>query len=266
MNPTDQDLSTEHTVSDTKSNGWVRWVVFGVAALVVITGYFQFRDHLNLSNLADSEGQLRGYQQQNPLLVYVVAFLIYTLATGASLPGAAALTLVSAWYFGFWRGLVFVSFASTTGATLAFLISRHVFRTSLMRKFESRLRAFDKALAKEGPFYLFTLRLIPAVPFFVINAVMGLTQMPVRVFWWVSQLGMLPGTAVYVYAGSQFPNLKTLSEQGATGILSPGLIAAFVALGLFPLVVRKAMARLRPSAVVSKSPVADTDSGPVEPS
>lgn len=263
MHSTDQDTETEDSQSTlpaapSKSTGWVRLVLFGIVAAIAVAGYFQYGSKLSLSNLAEYENQLRNYQKQNPVLVYVVALAVYSLATGASLPGAAALTLVSGWYFGFWRGLVFVSFASTTGATLAFLTSRHVFRASLKQKFSSRLAKFDQALETEGPFYLFTLRLIPAVPFFVINAVMGLTQMPVRTFWWVSQMGMLPGTAVFVYAGSQFPNLKTLSEKGASGILSPGLIAAFVALGLFPLLVRKVMNAHRPETADSTSTVSES--------
>lgn len=239
------DLTESDFESQPKSRLWVRLLLLGLVAGAIVVVWFQFRDRLNLEQLVQYETDLRSYQRNHPVLVYGIAFAIYSFATGASLPGAAVLTLVSGWYFGFWRALLFVSFASTTGATLAFLISRHVLRAALVQKFSSRLQSFDRALETEGAFYLFTLRLIPAVPFFVINAVMGLTKMPVRTFWWVSQLGMLPGTAVYVYAGSQFPDLKSLSEKGAAGILSPGLVTAFVALGLFPLIVRKLMTRVR---------------------
>ncbi|MEP3480511.1 MAG: TVP38/TMEM64 family protein [Fuerstiella sp.] len=261
MNSTDQDPSVADapeldSVEIKKTSGAIRLVVFAIVVAIGGIAYYQYGDRLSLSNLAEYENQLRSYREQNPVLVYVIAFTVYSLATGASLPGAAALTLFCGWYFGFWRGLLFVSFASSAGATLAFLASRYVLRASLIQKFSSRLEKFDQALETEGAFYLFTLRLIPAVPFFVINAVMGLTQMPTRTFWWVSQIGMLPGTAVFVYAGSQFPNLQTLAEKGPSGILSPGLITAFVALGLFPWVIRKVMSRFRPK-------VADASSEPV---
>ena len=157
------------------------------------------------------------------------------------------MTLVIGWYFGFARGLILVSFASTAGATLAFLLSRYFLRDTIQNKFGDKLASFNESLKREGAFYLFSLRLIPAVPFFVINVVMGLTPVKTPTFWWVSQLGMLPGTAVFVYAGSQFPDLKTLAEKGPGGILTPQLIAAFVVLGLFPLVVKKLMAKLSPS-------------------
>lgn len=263
MNSTDQDSSVPDapepsSVATKKPNGAIRLVIFAIIVAIGGVAYYQYGDQLSLSNLAEYENQLRSYREQNPVLVYVIAFTVYSLATGASLPGAAALTLFSAWYFGFWRGLLFVSFASSAGATLAFLTSRYVLRASLMQKFSSHLEKFDQALETEGPFYLFTLRLIPAVPFFVINAVMGLTQMPTRTFWWVSQIGMLPGTAVFVYAGSQFPNLQTLAEKGPSGILSPGLIAAFVALGLFPWVIRKVMSKFRPKVTDGASPESDT--------
>lgn len=138
-----------------------------------------------------------------------------------------------------------MSFASTLGATLAFLLSRFLLRASIQERFGDRLRAFNDSLEREGPFYLFTLRLIPAVPFFVINAVMGLTPVRTRTFWWISQLGMLPGTVVYVYAGSSVPNLRLLAEDGINAVFSPSqmlqIIGAFALLGLFPLIVRYAM-------------------------
>ncbi len=197
---------------------------------------------LTLAHLAEQEAQLRSFQQQHPFLVYGVAFLVYVAVTGLSLPGAAAMTLVFGWYFGFWRAIVLVSFASTTGATLAFLLSRFLFRDAIQRRFGERLQSFNQALEKEGPFFLFTLRLIPAVPFFVINAVMGLTPIRARTFWWVSQLGMFPGTIVYVYAGSRVPHLRQLADEGIQAVFSPSqltqLLVAFALLGIFPFIVR----------------------------
>ena len=124
--------------------------------------------------------------------------------------------------------MVLISFASTTGATIAFLLSRYLFRSAIQEKFGKRLLRFNEALQREGPFYLFTLRLIPAIPFFVINVVMGLTPLKTFTYWWVSQLGMLPATFVYVYAGSSVPTLAQLAERGTSGILTPRILGALV--------------------------------------
>lgn len=221
--------------------------VFSGVVIAALVAYSQFGDWLSVDRLAQHETSLRDYQVQHPVLVFAFAFAIYVAVTGLSLPGAAVLTLVVGWYFGLASGVVLVSFASTTGATLAFLLSRYLFRDTIESKFGEKLRAFNENLQRDGAFYLFTLRLIPAVPFFVINAVMGLTPMKTRTFWWVSQLGMLAGTAVYVYAGSTFPSLKSLAENGASGILTPQLFAAFIALGTFPILSKKALSALRPS-------------------
>lgn len=219
-----------------------------VAGLIIIALVF-FRDDLKLENLARHEAQLKQLQAEHPLLVYGAAFAIYVAVTGLSLPGAAGMTLVYGWYFGFLRALVLVSFASTAGATVAFLLSRYLFREAIQQKFGQRLTTFNEALQREGAFYLFTLRLIPAVPFFVINVVMGLTSLPTRTFWWVSQLGMLAGTAVFVYAGSQVPDLQTLSDEGAKAVFSGNqlfqIAIALALLGLFPITVKKIMQRVR---------------------
>jgi uncharacterized membrane protein YdjX (TVP38/TMEM64 family) len=210
------------------------------------TAYWKFGDALSLQALAEKEAGLRQFQAEHPVLIYGLAFLVYVAVTGLSLPGATAMTLIIGWFFGMGRGLVLVSFASTAGATLAFLFSRFLLRDTIQRRFGDRLRHFNEALRREGAFYLFTLRLIPVVPFFVINLVMGLTPLKTGTFWWVSQVGMLPGTLVYIYAGSAVPSLQTLADQGARGILTPQMLTAFVLLGLFPLIVKKLMARFRP--------------------
>lgn len=237
-------------------SGWkttVRVVVLVLTAVVITAAYLAFGDTLTLKNLAQHEAALRDFQRQYPLLVYGIAFLIYVAVTGISLPGATALTLTFSWYFGFLRGLILISFASTAGATVAFLLSRFIFRDAIQNRFGGRLARFNHALESEGPFFLFTLRLIPAVPFFVINAVMGLTPIRAKTFWWVSQLGMLPGTAVYVYAGSSVPSLQTLAEGGLTAVFSPGrltqIFIAFVLLGTFPLIARFVMKRISPTRV-----------------
>lgn len=225
--------------------GLRKLAVFVVAAGLAIFGYTQFGDALTLEKLATEEARLREFQQQNPVAVYGIAFVIYVSVTGLSLPGATVLTLAFAWYFGFVSGLLLVSLASTSGATLAFLLSRYLLRDSLQNRFGDRLAAFNDNLNREGAFYLFSLRLIPVAPFFVINAVMGLTGLRTRTFWWVSQVGMLPGTIVFVYTGSRFPDLASLAERGASGILSIELLIAFVVLGLFPITVKKLMARFK---------------------
>ncbi|MCH8841029.1 MAG: TVP38/TMEM64 family protein, partial [Planctomycetes bacterium] len=172
-------------------------------------------------------------------------------------PGATAMTLLVGWYFQFFPGVILVSFASTLGATIAFLLSRYLFREGIQHKFGDKLKSFNAALDREGALYLFTLRLVPLVPFFVINVVMGLTRIRTWTFWWVSQLGMLAGTTVFVYAGSSVPDLKTLSEQGAKAVFSPAqltqLTIAFVLLGLFPLAVKFVMKRLVTSASPSEN-------------
>jgi len=227
------------------SNALRKMIVLLLVVSAVIIAYTQFGDALSLEKLAQQESQLREFQQQHPVLVYGIAFLIYVLVTGLSLPGAAVLTLLYGWYFGLIPGVVVVSFASTAGATLAFLLSRFLFRDTIQQRFGERLVKFNESLEREGPFFLFTLRLIPAVPFFVINAVMGLTPIRTRTFWWVSQLGMLAGTFVYVYAGSSVPSLKTLADEGVNAVFSPAqltqIVIAFALLGLFPLAVRWSM-------------------------
>ncbi len=247
--PNEMSDSTRHRdepVSRTKDGGvWTKVLVFAVVLLAVVIGYTVFGDALRLSSLAEQESRLRALQTERPLLVYGAALAIYVVVTGLSLPGATALTLVYGWYFGLWRGTLIVSFASTAGATLAFLLSRFLFRDAIRRRFHARLQEFDESFAREGPFFLFALRLIPAVPFFVINVVMGLTPIRTWTYWWVSQLGMLPGTIVYVYAGSSVPSLRTLADQGISAVFTPAqltrILIAFAALAVFPLAVRYAM-------------------------
>ena len=229
------------------SFGWGKGLILMVLLIVMGSLYWVFDDWLTLENLATQEMQLRGYQEIYPVAVWTIAFLIYVVVTGLSLPGAAVLSLVYAWYFGFWKALVLISFASTLGATLAFLLSRYLFRDAIQNRFGERLKSFNENLEREGAFYLFTLRLIPAIPFFIINLVMGLTPMRTWTFWWVSQVGMLAGTCVFVWAGSSVPSLHELAEKGAGGILSFELVAAFVLLGLFPIVAKKLLATFRAS-------------------
>ncbi|QDV25521.1 TVP38/TMEM64 family protein [Aureliella helgolandensis] len=212
-------------------------VLFGAGVL-----FWLMRGVLSLQYLASQEAQLRAWQTDAPILAATVAVFVYVTVTGLSLPGAAVLTLVCGWYFGFWQGLLIVSFGSTGGAMVAFLISRYFLRDWIQSQMQDRLGRINDAFDREGAFYLFTLRLVPAVPFFVINVVMGLTKIRATTFWWVSQLGMLPGTAAYVYAGSTVPSLQSLADQGAGSILSGQMILAFAILGILPLAIKKIMA------------------------
>ena len=201
----------------------------GLGLLVVLFFAADLDRYFTLEQLKTSQAQFVTWQAVHPWLFAISYFLIYVLITALSLPGAAILTLAGGAMFGLWQGLVLVSFASSLGATLAFLASRYLFRSSIEQRFSQQLTAINQGIGKEGAFYLFTLRLVPLFPFFIINLLMGLTQLPTRTFYWVSQVGMLAGTIVYVNAGTQLAQITSLST-----ILSPGLILSFSVLGLFP--------------------------------
>jgi pyruvate/2-oxoglutarate dehydrogenase complex dihydrolipoamide dehydrogenase (E3) component/uncharacterized membrane protein YdjX (TVP38/TMEM64 family) len=203
---------------------------------VAVTAFFLFpvEQYLSLDALKTRQAALEAYQRSHPWQMALGFFVIYVIVTGLSLPGAAIMTLAGGAIFGLLWGTVIVSFASTIGATLAFLVSRFLLRALVQERFGERLKAINAGVAKDGKFYLFTLRLVPAFPFFVINLAMGLTPIRTWTYYWVSQVGMIPGTIVYVNAGTQLAAIETLA-----GILSPGLIASFTLLGLFPLIARK---------------------------
>lgn len=229
-----------------------RWLV-GLVLLVAVAAGWWYRDALRLEALARQEGQLRALVESRFWVAVAVAFVVYVVVTALALPAATGMSLVIGWLFGFWRGTLLVSIASTCGATCSFLLSRYVLGERLQARYAERLATFNAALEREGVFYLFSLRLIPFVPFFVVNLVMGLTRMRVRTFWWVSQLGMLPGTCVYLWAGSSFGSLDALAKQGWRGIVTPQLAAAFVTLGLFPLIVRRIVAWWRRERVATSA-------------
>ncbi|ADZ93056.1 FAD-dependent oxidoreductase [Marinomonas mediterranea] len=202
----------------------------------VITGFFYFDLHhlLTFSGLKSGLSEFQEWLDASPLLVAGGYFVLYVLVTALSLPGAAVMTLAAGALFGLWWGLLLVSFASTIGATLAFLVSRYLLRDSIQAKFGDRLKAINEGVEKDGAFYLFTLRLVPVFPFFLINLLMGLTTLKAATFYWVSQIGMLAGTIVYVNAGTQLAQL-----EGLSGILSPALLGSFALLGIFPLIAKK---------------------------
>ena len=209
-------------------------LVLGVAVIVICFFALDLNQYMTLSYLKDSRANFQALYQTHPLSVLGTYFAIYVLVVTLNLPGAAVMTLAGGALFGFVTGLVVVSFASSLGATLACFVARYLFQDWVQATFKDRLAKVNQGIEQEGSFYLFTLRLIPIIPFFAINLVMGLTRMRLWRFYWVSQVGMLPGTAVYVNAGKELGQIRVLGD-----ILSPGMIISFVLLGLFPLVTKK---------------------------
>jgi len=211
-----------------------------LAALVAAFFLFDLGQYLTLDYVKSRQAAFDAFYADNPLLCILGYMAVYILVTALSLPGALVMTLAGGALLGFWAGLLAVSFASTIGATLAFLVSRFVLRDWVQGRFGGRLRPINAGVEREGAFYLFSLRLVPVFPFFVINLVMGLTPIKTSVYYLVSQVGMLPGTMVYVNAGTQLGQI-----QGLSGILSPGLLLSFALLGIFPLAAKKLLSHLK---------------------
>jgi len=209
-------------------------VVTVLVGLVVIFKALGLGQYLTLSYVKASQEKFAALYADHRLLVIAAYMMIYIVVTSLSLPGAAVMTLAGGALFGLWLGTLVVSFASTIGATLACFVSRFVLRDWVQHKFSDKLKTVNEGIEREGALYLLTLRLIPVFPFWLINLVMGLTKMPLRTFYWVSQVGMLAGTVVYVNAGKELAKIDSLS-----GILSPGLILSLVLLGIFPIAAKK---------------------------
>ncbi len=209
-------------------------LLIAIAAAIALFFVFDLGQYFSLAYIKSKQAQIAAFQQAHPWQTAGAFFAIYVAVTGLSLPGAAIMTLAAGAVFGLAWGTLIVSFASSIGATLAFLASRFLFRDAVQRKLGDRLRAINAGVEREGAFYLFTLRLVPVFPFFVINLVMGLTPIKTWTFYWVSQIGMLLGTIVYVNAGTQLAQIDSLR-----GILSPGLLISFALLGVFPLLAQK---------------------------
>ena len=208
-------------------------VIAVIVMLVVAFLWFDLDRYLDLEQLKSRQADIDAFYHENPLAVLAAYFIAYVAITGVSLPGAAIMTLAGGAVFGLLWGTVVVSFASTLGATIAFIVSRYILREGIQRRYGDRLKAINAGIERDGAFYLFTMRLVPAFPFFIINLVMGLTPMRILTFAFVSQIGMLPGTIVYVNAGTQLARIESLQ-----GILSPALIGSFVLLGVFPLIAK----------------------------
>ncbi len=214
-------------------------VIIIILAIVFVALFFYFNldQRVTLENLKSQKQEIIDFYRARPLFTMASYFLAYVIMAALSLPGAAILTLAGGAIFGLFMGTLLVSFASSIGATLAFLIARTLLRDSIQSKFSDALEPINKGIKEEGAFYLFTLRLVPIFPFFIVNLVMGLTPIKTSVFYWVSQIGMLAGTIVYVNAGTQLGKIETVSD-----ILSPALLGSFALLGVFPLLVKKVLA------------------------
>lgn len=216
-------------------------IVIGIilVALIIFLG-INFGQYLTIENAKAQQALLTQYISDNFITAAVIYFMAYVAITAFSIPGAAVVTLLAAALFGFWNSLVLVSFASTIGATIAFLSSRYLLRDWVQSKFGEKLSAINRGIERDGSFYLFSLRLIPVFPFFLINLLMGLTPIKTTRFYLVSQLGMLPGTAVYLNAGTQLSQIDSLS-----GIVSPVVLGSFALLGLFPFIAKWVMSKIK---------------------
>ena len=217
----------------------------GVLASIVVLSFLAFH-WLDLARYAGVEflqARLTDFSAlytAHPALTLGGFGLLYVGVTALSLPGAAVMSLAAGALFGLWVGVVLVSFAASLGATLAMLSARFILRDFVQRRYAEKLRVINAGMARDGAFYLFALRLVPLFPFFAINLAMGLTRLPARTFYWVSQLGMLPGTFVYLNLGTQIGAVTSLESA-----LSPGLVISLTLLGVFPLVARWALSGLR---------------------
>ena len=215
-------------------------VLAALVVLVVLFFAYDLQQFLTLDYLKAQRDFLQELHDTKTFLFILAYFLFYILLTALNLPGAVFATLAGGMFMGFWPALVVISLASTIGATLACMLSRYLLRDWVRKKFGSRLERVNRGVEEEGAFYLFTMRLIPAIPFFLVNMAMGLTPMRLRTYFWVSQLGMLPGTAVYVNAGTQ---LGRISSPG--DILSWQMLLSFALLGVFPLAAKKVVRSFR---------------------
>jgi pyruvate/2-oxoglutarate dehydrogenase complex dihydrolipoamide dehydrogenase (E3) component/uncharacterized membrane protein YdjX (TVP38/TMEM64 family) len=222
-------------------------VIGAVLASVIIFFAGGYDQYLTLDQLKASQLEFQRWFSQNPLLVSGAFFAVYVLVTALSLPGAAVMTLAAGALFGLWLGVLLVSFASAIGATLAFLLARFLFHDAVQRRFGDRLKAINQGAKRDGAFYLFTLRLVPIFPFFVINLVMALTPIRAWTFYWVSQLGMLPGTLAYVNAGTQLADIEKAGD-----ILSLELLLSFALLGLLPWIGKAIVSLVRRARVYSR--------------
>ena len=209
-------------------------------SLIILFFIFEMNEYSSLQNIKRQYQNLLYYYDKNNLLIHIIFIFIYIITTSLSLPFALALTLFAGALFGFWYGLILVSFGSTIGATIAFLIARFIGYEYVRKNYKNQLSKFYNGFKKEGAFYLFALRMVPLFPFFMINIFTALMPIKTWTFYWVSQVGMLPGTILYVFAGTQLSEIKSLSD-----IMSPTLIVTFIFIGFFPILVKEVFKYLK---------------------
>lgn len=227
------------SASPPSRRGWLVRLL-AVAALVVLVVVLTrvFGNQSILLELAAAEEQLRAFYREHPVITLAAALVLYLLVTGLSIPGALPLSLTYGWLFGFVPGVIVVSFASTGGATLAFLLSRYLVGNWVQSRFGERLAWFNSQVERDGAWFLFTLRLMPPVPFWLVNLLAGLTKIRAATFWWVSQLGMLPGTLVFLWAGASAPSIRKIADEGVWSLIDWRIFVALALVGLFPLAAR----------------------------
>ena len=231
-----------------------RWLLIGLLALLIILFYaFDLHRYFSLDALKDSHDTLQQAYENEPLYIITIYSLTYIVMAALSLPGAAVMSLAGGAMFGLWVGVPVVLISATIGATLAFWAARYVLRDTVQRRFGDRLETINNGLARDGAFYLFSLRLVPAFPFFLINLLMGLTAIRSRTFFWASLIGMFAGSAVYVNAGTQLASINSLSD-----ILSAGLILSFILLAVFPWLARWGMGLVRTRRLYARWPRPET--------
>lgn len=219
-------------------SGWRaagRPAVFVVAAAALVIFYANFNHELSLHALAKHEAELRQYNSEHPVLLPLIVAAIYVLATGISLPIGIILAIGCGWLFGLWEAGVLVSFAATAGATLAFWISRYLLRDAIAHRFDHLMKSVDELLERDGAVYLLSLRLVHVIPSWLINLLMGWTNIRTWTFWWATQLGTLPAIVFYVYVGEQLKSLHELSHRGLSSLLTPWHVVIFFALAIVPL-------------------------------
>lgn len=215
-------------------------ILIVITVLIVAVKISHLDQYLTLSALKGSLDQLKALYENHRLMVIAGYFIVYVITTSLSIPGAVPLSIAGGALFGFWVTTLVVSFASSIGATLACFVSRFLLRDWIQNKFGDKITKVNEGIEREGAFYLFTLRLIPIFPFWMINLMMGLTKMSLLKFYWVSQIGMLPGTMVFVNAGKELAKIESIK-----GILSPSLIISFALIGVFPIAVKKLVSLYR---------------------
>ena len=213
-----------------------------ILIILAVIAFFLFdiQQYAKLDYIKAEQQNIFEYYKQNVFFIMVLFVFLYILVTALSLPVATVLTLLGGALFGFSTGLIIVSFASTIGATLAFMMARFLAQDYVQKNYENQLSKINKKFESEGAFYLFALRLVPVFPFFIINVIMALMPIKTWTFYWISQLGMLPGTIVYVYAGTRLAQIETFSD-----ITSPSMLIVFALLGLFPLITKKLVQLIR---------------------